>query len=336
MARRQVVNKTGISRIPNIRAHDVWVGFVCINCKSDNHLSIGGAMTTPEVAYQTAQWTCQQCGFIHSKDTDIPFPNWEQDDFKSSESVVTQRFWQGFFRIATEHKNSYWKQCNACGRILPYAAFSHHVGYGALECQVECRSCKGAINAVTNPKRTQQQHQEAAARRRVAELLAESVDEPVDIDDLFTRFGGRCFKTGVELDRDTRDSWAIDHILPSRWLYPLSKKNAALLSKDANNNKRDQWPSEFYTGPQLLELARITGADLTLLNSQAPIINDQIDANKCVERYLAKRQDSKNLAKRVGELRTILTSYNLVDKLSPENQALLGFTTNSTLDTGAM
>lgn len=325
MARRQTVNKTGISRLPNIRAHDVWVGFVCINCKTDNHLNIGSTTTTPEVAYQTAQWVCQHCGFVHSKDTAIPFDNWEEAEFKTADSIVTQRFWQGFFRTATEQLGSYWKQCNACGRVLPFAAFSHHVGYGALECQVECRSCKGAINAITNPKRTQQQHQEASARRRVAELLAESVDEPVDIDDLFARFGGKCFKTGVTLDRAARDTWAIDHILPSRWLYPLSRKNAALLSKEANGNKRDQWPSEFYTSPQLLELARITGADLLLLSSKEPIINHQIDADKCVDRYLGRREQS-DLVKRIGELRTILTSYELVDKLSAENKALLGFT----------
>ena len=189
---------------------------------------------------------------------------------------------------------------------------------------MECRSCKGAINAVLNPKRTKEQLHESAVRRRVADLLLEGENEPIDIADLFKRFGSRCFKTKQPLDIKKRDTWAIDHILPSKWLYPLTKENASLLSADANNNKRDKWPSEFYTNNELIELAKITGADLSLLSRKTPIINEDINVDKCVKRYLQVRERS-HLPKRIREIKKILIDYKLVNKLSRENRKLLGF-----------
>ena len=60
---------------------------------------------------------------------------------------------------------AYWKQCNTCGRILPGRAFSGHAGWGPLEKQMECRSCKAVINTNLNPKRTKEQLHESSARR---------------------------------------------------------------------------------------------------------------------------------------------------------------------------
>ena len=102
------------------------------------------------------------------------------------------------------------------------------------------RSCKGAINAKLNPLRTKQQLHESAVGRRIAELFAQEEDEKISIEKLFERFNSKCFKTKKNLNFDDRKSWAIDHILPSKFLYPLSIENAALLSKEANDNKRDE------------------------------------------------------------------------------------------------
>ncbi|GAB4441768.1 MAG: hypothetical protein OHK0040_12980 [bacterium] len=175
-----------------------------------------------------------------------------------------------------------------------------------------------------NPKRTKQQLHESNIRRRVADLLLEGVNEIIDIDDLFKRFDGRCFKTRIVLDKNNRSTWEIDHILPSSWLYPLTKENAALLSKEANNNKRDKWPSHFYTNTELIQLARITGADLELLARKEPVVNPNIDVDKCVSRYLQVRERS-NLHKRIKELKKLLNDYKLVDKLSDENKKFLGY-----------
>ena len=88
--------------------------------------------------------------------------------------------------------------------------------------------------------------------------------------------------------------------------------------------KKGKWPSEFYTNNELIELAKITGADLTLISSKTPIINTNINVNSCVERYLQVREKS-HLPKRIGELKKILTDYNLVAQLSAANKKLLGF-----------
>lgn len=324
MARRKSVNITGIDRIEGIAYHDAWVAYICLNCLSINYEKIGQVLLKPTEAFEECIWACMSCGFLHSKESDMPFDNWDEGH-KAAESKPSEYFWRGFFRAVTEHPESYWKQCNACGRTLPFSAFSRHAGWGPLERQMECRACKGAINAVLNPKRTSQQLHEASVKRRVADLLLETENEPIDIDKLFKRFQGRCFKTKQILKKSKRGSWAIDHILPSKWLYPLTKENAALLSKEANENKRDKWPNKFYTNSELIELARLTGANLSLLTRSTPIINNNIDINKGVERYLQVREKS-NLSKRIKEIKKVIRYYDLKDKLSDKNRQLLGFT----------
>lgn len=323
MTRRKSVNITGIKRVEGIPFHDAWVAFKCVSCKEMNYVRIGQELLSPKEAVENCVWQCEHCDFVHSVESDLPFKNWE-DKYNDSNSTTALRFWEGFFRIATEHPESYWKQCNVCTRILPFQAFSKHSGWGPLERQMECRSCKGAINAVLNPKRSREQLHESAVRRRIADLFLEGENETIDLQDLFDQFNHKCFKTKSPLDINKRSTWAVDHILPSKYLYPLKKENAALLSKNANENKRDKWPSKFYTNNELIELAKITGANLKLISSRQPVINHNIDVNKGVERYLQVREKS-DLPKRIKGIKKILQVYGLVDGLTKENKKLLGF-----------
>ena len=322
MARRQTVNQTGISRLSNIPFHDAWVAYKCVSCQEMNYIQVGLTLLSPNEVVENCVWTCEHCDFVHAKESDLPFQNWEEE-FLSADSTAVLRFWEGFFRIATENPEAYWKQCNVCGRILPFSAFSKHIGWGPLERQMECRSCKGAINAVLNPKRTKQQLQESSVRRRVADLFVESENMAVDIEDLFKRFDSKCFKTGQKLNINQRNTWNIDHILPSYYLYPLNVTNAALLSTEANGNKRTKWPSKFYTNNELIELAKITGANLELISSPKPIFNHNINVNNGVAKYLQVREKS-DLPKRIKEIKKILEVYQLTDNLSDENKKLLG------------
>ena len=155
-------------------------------------------------------------------------------------------------------------------------------------------------------------------------MFVEEYNERIDIQALFNRFGGKCFKTGKCLDIAKTGSWHIDHILPSKYLYPLTVQNAALLSSEANSNKRDRWPSEFYTPQELVELAKITGADLNLLSSPVPIVNTHINVNRGVDRYLNVRNSNTDLLKRVMELRKVIQQYDLEDLLDDEHRAILG------------
>ncbi len=120
-----------------------------------------------------------------------------------------------------------------------------------------------------------------------------------------------------------RSSWAIDHILPARFLFPLATWNAALLSKGANDLKRDRWPSKFYTNSELVQLALLTGANLALLTRDEPVVNENIDVNRCVERVLRVRERS-NLGKRIKTLKLLFTRLGIEDRLSAVNRRLLG------------
>lgn len=189
---------------------------------------------------------------------------------------------------------------------------------------MECRSCKGAINAVLNPRRTKQQLHEASAKRRVADLLLEGENKPLDLKDLFHRFGSKCFKCAKALDFNKRGSWAVDHILPSKFLFPLTRENAALLCTGCNNGKHDRWPSQYYSNNELIELSRTTGADLSLLANLTPVVNTSVDVDACVSRFLQVREKS-DLKKRLMELKKLLADYGLIGKLSAHNKKMLGF-----------
>ena len=146
-----------------------------------------------------------------------------------------------------------------------------------------------------------------------------------DQGDLFENFSGRCFKCNNPLSIEKRGEWAIDHIMPSALLYPLVKRNAALLCSDCNDKKRAKLPSEFYNNEELKKLATITGANLELLASTEPNINKKdVDVNVGVDNYLSTRRNS-NLSKRIRELKKVIERYGLQDELTPENKKKLGF-----------
>lgn len=333
MPRRETKNRTNIARISGVPVHHALAFFMCVRCSAPNWVDVGTELLTPNDAYESHSWPCNKCGFVHAKGSPLPttdhkgkklpFDGWDRAITKAG-SLAAQRFWKSFFTIATERRDIYWKQCNTCGRKMPGNAFSGHAGWGPLEKQMECRSCKAVINTNLNPKRTKEQLHESAVRRRVAELLLKGVNQRINIKGLFERFDSRCFKTGKVLDISDRSSWAIDHTLPSRWLYPLSEHNATLLSTEANNNKRDRWPSEFYTNEELKRLARILKVSLPLLASKTPVINKNIDVDAAVTRMLNVR-GATDMTKRIDELKTLLEDYDLVDDLSDENKRLLGY-----------
>lgn len=332
MPRRATVNSTGIPRIEGAKANDAWVCYVCIRCHKTNFENLGEKLLSENEAYENANWVCSNCSYVHSSKSGfpmedlegnrLPFANWGEGQGLPGELYV-ERFWQAFFRSAVSHKEDYWKKCNVCGRILPNSYFARHVGWGPLEKQMECKNCKAAINTRLNPLRTHQQLHESSAKRRAAELLMAGQDQQVDIDELFKRFGGKCFKTGIPLDKDVRSSWAVDHTLPSRWLYPLSPQNATLLSTKANSSKSDMWPSSFYNNEELIKLAQLTGADLALISSKTPILNANIDVNACVDRMLKVRSQT-DLERRVGDIRKLLDDYKLTNQLTDTNKRLLG------------
>ena len=73
----------------------VWVGFVCLKCRALTTIDIGAKLIDPQWAFETANWPCQKCGYVHSKDSDLPFKDWPPE-FTNHKSLKAERFWLGF------------------------------------------------------------------------------------------------------------------------------------------------------------------------------------------------------------------------------------------------
>lgn len=146
--------------------------------------------------------------------------------------------------------------------------------------QLECRFCKKfTVNAALNWQRTAAQMKEDAARRRGFELLLAELyggayvlryrhDEGRElVDDVWRRFGGRCFKCGTALA--TPNDMHLDHTRPLALLWPLDGTATALCAS-CNSAKRDRPPIAFYTDEELERLAELTGISLDELRSPHP------------------------------------------------------------------
>jgi len=302
------------------------IHYNCINCKIDNYVDSGKELLSIEEANKTAEWKCHSCGFIHSSKSPLPFKHWATT-LTMAKSLPAIRFWNAFFKNSLESIESYYKMCGACGRTLPFRDFAKKSSSkGPLIRQFECRACKAAANAELNPLRTRNEMLRSGHNRRVAELFTSEFDEAIDIDDLFQRFESKCFGCDIKLNKEDRQSYQIDHILPNSLLWPLSKQNACLLCKDCNQKKKHNWPNKFFkSNDKLVKLSKITGANLELLTSKIPQTNTNIDVNAGVAKYLTVREQS-NLSKRVQEIKKIIEGFNFVDKLSEDNKNMLGYT----------
>lgn len=155
----------------------------------------------------------------------------------------------------------------------------HHFHFGF---QLECRFCKKFfVNAPLNPQRTAGQMKEDAARRRAFELLLEHLNEgspQLDYsdrtghdlaEDVFQRFGERCFKCNVQLK--SAKEMHLDHTRPLARLWPLDK-HATALCADCNSAKRDRAPIDFYNENELIRLSEITQLPMEELLDPSPNI----------------------------------------------------------------
>lgn len=202
------------------------------------------------------------------------------------------------------------KSCNRCARFLPinmhnersHLSFSNHCvarapcthkGFGKLinidtnediqlynGYQLECRFCKKyEVNAPLNPQRTAAQMKEDGQRRRSFELLLTELYKMSPqlsyrhktgrelTDDIWEKFNKECFNCGKKLISARKMN--LDHTRPLALLWPLDETATALCAS-CNSQKRDRFPSEFYSEEKLLELAEITKLDIKELQSPEP------------------------------------------------------------------
>jgi hypothetical protein len=147
--------------------------------------------------------------------------------------------------------------------------------------QLECRFCKKwTVNTPGNPGRTASQMKEDAARRRAFEVLLTELYEGSPsllhrrrfagrelVEDVWNRFGGRCFKCGTRLA--SQNEMHLDHTRPLALLWPLDETATCLCATD-NSAKRDRPPSEFYDTDELARLSDITDVPLAELEDPSP------------------------------------------------------------------
>jgi hypothetical protein len=120
---------------------------------------------------------------------------------------------------------------------------------------------------------------EDGARRRAFELLLQELFGGTPqlryrhqhgselADDVWRRFGKKCFNCGKELT--TPKKMHLDHTRPLKLLWPLDATATALCGA-CNSEKRDRAPPDYYTDKQLVALSEITGLSLEKLRSYQP------------------------------------------------------------------
>ncbi len=202
------------------------------------------------------------------------------------------------------------KSCNRCARFLPinvtqernHLSFSNHCGarapcthggFGRLTnietneeiqlhhgYQLECRFCKKyEVNAALNPQRTAAQMKEDGQRRRHFELLLTELYQSSPqlsyrhktgrelTNDIWIKFDKECFNCGAALKSPNK--MHLDHTRPLALLWPLDE-TATALCPTCNSQKRDRYPSEFYSENQIAQLSEITGLEVSELVSPEP------------------------------------------------------------------
>lgn len=285
MPRRETRNITGIHGTGVVDASAVWRVFECFRPGCDELLKVAEDWMEGQRAVNAPITTnCPRCGF------------------QNDETVIGRA--------------ARWKYCRVCEWLQPLGNFHKHTPNSRSfrsGHQLECRVCKNTrINPDLNPKRTSDQHREAAQRRRLYSLIS-SEEGKIDSQAVFERFGGCCFNCGKPLTYRASGAkgYDLDHTLPAKYLWPLSTGNATLLCSKCNNAKHDKWPSEFYQPEQLKALARLTSIEYDSL-SGSPRLNptavEEILANvdRFIQQWIAYPDDIK-------KVRQLILDMNRVD-----------------------
>jgi hypothetical protein len=215
--------------------------------------------------------------------------------------------------------------------------------------QLECRYCKKfEVNAAHNPQRTGAQMKEDGARRRGIELLLEALYKGTPqllyrqrtgkelADEVFRRFGGKCFKCKRALPTIKR--MHLDHTRPLALLWPLDETATALCSS-CNSEKRDRPPAQFYTVAELKELSAITGLPMRTLADPSPNVAVLNELGKRLDWFFDQFLSSRDMAKiRDGKLtgELLVKALHKVDSHRPTKsqinlmQKYLKYRTSST------
>jgi len=232
-------------------------GFQCLNTECRNFLFIRN-----DAIAEAFEITCPVCNYTMRSGDSTALYDYDLTNLRDSSIIETGQFailHDDYVAEAQEYK-----YCIVCSTMKPLAYFDQHSARVTGR-QGECRLCKAVYNSIKNQTRLTEQHREAAQKRRL--YLDLSGGTHIKIQEIFDRFGYRCFKCGKDL-RNVQDQRErpLDHTLPARYLWPLTTDNATLLCRQHNGEKSDKWPADYYTLEEQKRLSVITGLDFNLLH----------------------------------------------------------------------
>lgn len=291
MARRIARNQTGLVGTGKVNYQKIYRVFDCFNPECDHFFileedKIGG--DKPE----DLEFVCPKCGFVHNISIDASYQG-------------------GYFEKFLE-KTPQWKYCRVCENLKPLDTFDRHARMPSGH-QMECKVCKWVINARLNPKRTRDQLREGGEGRRLLEVFRGEEKIKLDEDGLKKSFDNKCFKCGVDLSGSSRGEYHIDHVLPAKYLWRLEDA-MALLCKKCNLEKRDSWPSQFYSHSQLKDLSLRTGISYEIVASELPRINP-VALDKLKEKADEIYKELASRPREMRRLRNIILKTENIDIL---------------------
>jgi len=242
----------------------VFKGFQCLNSECEEFLFVRREDLGDEF-----EIICPSCGFVIRTGEETKFYDYKLKDLKARKIIE-----KGEFTILHDDyidEAQEYKYCIICNTMKPLEFFDQHSARASKH-QGECRLCKAVYNAIKNRTRLTDQHREAAQKRRL--YVEFSGSQTIDSKEIFTRFGYKCFKCGINLKDVARQERALDHTLPAVYLWPLTTDNATLLCKRHNAEKAEKWPGQYYDKKKLKRLSVMTGISYDIL-SGTPCYNPE-------------------------------------------------------------
>ena len=259
----------------------VFKGFQCLNSECQEFIFV----RKDEIG-DDFEISCPSCETEIRSGDETQFYKYQLLDLKDNSTLEDGKFTilhDDYIAEAQEYK-----YCIICNTIKPLHLFDLHAARQSGH-QGECRLCKAVYNSIKNRTRLTDQHREAAQKRRM--YLDLSGSTKINSQEVYERFGYRCFKCKKDLQGKTAKERPLDHTLPAGFLWPLTTENATLLCREHNGEKSGKWPSIYYSDRELRELAVLTGIPYETLAGPArynPEAIEQLKTSEHVDQLLTK------------------------------------------------
>jgi hypothetical protein len=203
--------------------------------------------------------------------------------------------------------------------------------------QNECRACKKwRINDSFNPDRTADQLHESSVITRERKLFLRDSERLQAIKDrtgdglrsqVWNRFERKCFRCGTPV---TLAGFQLDHTRPLAYLWPVDEY-ATCLCALCNNEKKEKFPVDFYSGAQRERLSAITGLPIVELSKKEL---NAVELKRILDdlRGFARAWEPRTFfatARKIRELRPDVDIELLLEAADPELYSRLLFEYNT-------